>query len=152
MPRLRNARSSDLLIDSSSLGTRCGSASMMVTSAPNDFQTLANSTPMTPPPSTATFFGTKSSSSACSLVMTRPPISRPGSEREYEPVARMTFLPVIVSSPTWTVVGEVEPALALDDRDAARLDQALQALVLLGDDALAVGRDAGDVDALERRC
>ncbi len=39
--------------------------------------------------------------------MTRPPISRPGSEREYDPVARMMFLPVSVSSPTCTVVGEV---------------------------------------------
>ena len=81
MPRLRNARSSSLLSASSSLGTRWGSASMIVTSAPNDFQTLANSTPMTPPPSTTTRFGIESSSSACSLVMTRPPISRPGSVR-----------------------------------------------------------------------
>ena len=31
-------------------GTRWGSASTIVTSAPKDFQTLANSTPMTPPP------------------------------------------------------------------------------------------------------
>ena len=61
---------------------------------------------MTPPPRTATFFGTTSSSSACSLVMTRPPMSRPGSEREYEPVARMMCLPITVSSPTCTVVGD----------------------------------------------
>ncbi len=82
MPRLRKARSSCFETDSSSFGTRWGSASMIVTSAPKDFQTLANSTPMTPPPSTATLPGTKSSSRACSLVMTRPPISRPGSDRE----------------------------------------------------------------------
>ena len=31
---------------------------------------------------------------------TRPVISRPGSEREYEPVARMTFVPTTVSPPT----------------------------------------------------
>ena len=52
MPRLRNARSSALEHSSSSAATRRGSASTMVTSAPKDFQTLANSTPMTPPPST----------------------------------------------------------------------------------------------------
>ena len=50
MPRLRKARSSCLELASSSSGTRCGSASTIVTSAPNDFHTLANSTPMTPPP------------------------------------------------------------------------------------------------------
>ena len=57
MPRLRKARSNCLETDSSSLGTRWGSASMIWTSAPKDFQTLANSTPMTPPPRIATFFG-----------------------------------------------------------------------------------------------
>ena len=82
MPRLRNARSSDFDSTSSSFGMRWGSASMIVTSAPKDFQTLANSTPMTPPPRTATFFGTKSRSRAFSESMTRPPSSRPGSERE----------------------------------------------------------------------
>ncbi len=58
MPRLRNARSRALEQAMSSLGTRLGRASTMVTSAPNDFQTLANSTPMTPPPSTITLLGT----------------------------------------------------------------------------------------------
>ena len=37
----------------SSIGTRWSSASTIVTSVPNDFQTLANSTPMTPPPTAA---------------------------------------------------------------------------------------------------
>ena len=41
-----------------------GSASTIVTSAPNDFQTLANSQPMTPPPSTTAEAGTWSSCSA----------------------------------------------------------------------------------------
>ncbi len=58
MPRLRNARSKDLVIDSSSLGTSVGSASTMVTLAPNEVHTLANSQPMTPPPSTTTDCGT----------------------------------------------------------------------------------------------
>ena len=52
MPRLRNARSSSFDDASSSSGPRCGSASTIVTSTPKDFQALANSTPMTPPPST----------------------------------------------------------------------------------------------------
>ncbi len=66
---------------------------MMVTSAPNERQTLANSTPMTPPPSTMTRAGISSSSSACSLVRMRPPMSSPGSVRLYEPVARTTSVP-----------------------------------------------------------
>ena len=65
-----------------------------VTSAPNERQTLANSTPITPPPRTTTLSGTRSSPRACSLVMIRPPISRPGSVRAYEPVARTTLRPV----------------------------------------------------------
>ncbi len=94
IPRLRKARSSSLELDSSSSGSRCGSASTTVTSAPNDRHTLANSTPMTPPPSTTTDDGTLSSVSACSLVMMRlPSISRPGREREYEPVASTSALP-----------------------------------------------------------
>ena len=54
----------------------------MVTSAPNDRHTLANSQPMTPPPSTTTDVGTTPSWSACSEVTTRSPsMSRPGRER-----------------------------------------------------------------------
>ena len=55
---------------------------MIVTSAPKDFQTLANSQPMTPPPSTMAEAGTWSRRSACSEVMTLvPSTSRPGSVR-----------------------------------------------------------------------
>ena len=79
--RLRNARSRSLEANSSSDGTRRGSASTMVTSAPKLLNTDANSTPITPPPSTTTLRGTSSSRSASLLVMTRPPISRPGSVR-----------------------------------------------------------------------
>ena len=43
-----------------------------------------------------------------------------------------------------------EPALALDDRDPAGLDQAGEALEEPGDDAVLVGVHAGHVDALER--
>ncbi len=64
MPRRRNARSSSLELASSSSGTRWGSISTMVTSAPNERQTLANSTPMTPPPRMTADRGTRSSRSA----------------------------------------------------------------------------------------
>ncbi len=58
----------------------------MVTSAPNELQTLANSTPITPPPRPITRSGTSVRASACSLVMMRPPISRPGRATEYKGV------------------------------------------------------------------
>ncbi len=79
--RLRKARSRAFDDASSSAATSRGSASTMVTSAPKLFQTLANSQPMTPPPSTTTDAGTCSSLRACSEVMIRSPsMSRPGSD------------------------------------------------------------------------
>ena len=81
MPRRRNARSSPLLIAMSSFGTRWGRASTIVTSAPKERHTLANSTPITPPPRMSTRSGMTSRARACSLVRIRPPISSPGSER-----------------------------------------------------------------------
>ena len=78
--RLRNDRSRVLEMASSSAATSRGSASTMVTSEPNDLNTEANSTPMTPPPRTTTRGGTKSMVRACSLVMMRPAISSPGSD------------------------------------------------------------------------
>lgn len=64
---------------------------MTVTSVPKDFHAEANSTPMTPPPSTIAVFGTRSSFSAWSEEMIRSPsISRPGSDLGTEPVARRT--------------------------------------------------------------
>ena len=80
--RRRNARSSILEANSSSLGTSRGSASTTVTSEPKLLNTDANSTPMTPPPRTTIRCGTESSRMASVLVMIRPPISRPGRVRE----------------------------------------------------------------------
>ena len=57
IPRLRNARSRAFEHASSSPGTSRGSASMIVTSTPNERQADANSTPMTPPPSTIALSG-----------------------------------------------------------------------------------------------
>ena len=66
----------------------------MVTSAPNDRQMLANSTPMTPPPRMTADPGTRSSFSAWSLVMIRwPSIASPGRLRASEPVASTTCAP-----------------------------------------------------------
>ncbi len=51
----------------------------MVTSAPKDFQTLANSTPMTPPPRMTTLLGhVVELRGPGSLVMTRPPMLEAG--------------------------------------------------------------------------
>ena len=100
-----------------------------MTSAPNDFQTLANSTPMTPPPSTTTLAGTWSRVSAWSLVITRPPISRPGSERAYGAGREDDVAALDLPVADLDGVGGDEPALALDDRDLVRLGQALQPLV-----------------------
>ena len=79
--RFLKARSSAFDDASSSAATSRGSASTMVTSAPKLAQTLANSHPITPPPSTTTEAGTRSSRRACSEVSTRSPsTSRPGSD------------------------------------------------------------------------
>src|SRR6478735_7448058 len=121
--RLRNARSTSLAAHGSSSGTRVGSASTMVTSVPKEAQVEANSTPMTPPPSTMAVSGTHSRLSAWVEVMTRPSISRPGSDREYEPVARMTSLPMNRSFPTTTLFGPTNlptPSTTWMPRDLTR--------------------------------
>ncbi len=108
MPRLRNARSTSFEEDSSSSGTTCGSASMIVTSAPNERQTEANSQPIAPAPRMATEAGTRSSRSASLESITRSwSISSPGSDMGCDPVASRTCRPSMVRSPTCTVVGEV---------------------------------------------
>ena len=95
MPRRRNARCSTFADASSSSGSSCGTISTIVTSAPNDRHTEANSTPITPPPKMITDDGTRSSCSASSEVMTRTPSSaRPGSDLGTEPVASTTWSPV----------------------------------------------------------
>ena len=107
MPRRRKARSSSFELDSSSSGSRCGSISTIVTSAPNDRHTLANSTPITPPPRITTEAGTWSRVRAWSLVITRwPSMARPGRLRDSEPVASTTWAPSYTVSPTCTEVGD----------------------------------------------
>ncbi len=100
---------------SSSSGSSCGSISTIVTSAPNDRHTLANSTPITPPPRMITEPGTRSSRSASSEVITRSPsMSSPGRLRGTDPVASTTCEPSYTVSPTLTWVGDTstpEPSI-----------------------------------------
>ncbi|CAM5365545.1 hypothetical protein STENM327S_00012 [Streptomyces tendae] len=125
---------------------------MTVTSEPKDFHAEANSTPMTPPPSTIADFGTRSSVRAWSEEMIRlPSISRPGRVFGTEPVASRMWRPWTRWPPTSTEVGEEEPALTLDVGDLAGGDQTLQPLVQAGDHLVLVLVHAGHVDALEGR-
>ena len=104
MPRLRKARCRAALASGSSFGTSRGSASTTVTSTPKLRQADANSTPITPPPSTMADAGSVARRRACSLVSTRTPsISRPGSVFEPDPVASTIAGAVSRSFPTITV-------------------------------------------------
>ncbi len=88
IPRRRNTRCSTLADASSSSGSSCGAISTIVTSAPKERHTEANSTPMTPPPRMIADLGTRSSESPSSDEITREPsIDSPGSERGTDPVA-----------------------------------------------------------------
>ena len=134
-------------------GQQVGSASTIVTSAPKDFQTLANSTPMTPPPRTTTDDGAFSRRNAWSLLMMRSPsISRPGQRagvgagREDQRLRGGVRRAVDLDG-----VRRRHPAGALDDRDVATLHQAGEALVEPIDDAVLVLVDPRHVDALEGR-
>ena len=94
IPRFLNAFSMPLETASSSDGTNLGKPSMIVTSAPNDFQILANSTPITPPPRMITVEGSLLIFKACSeLITCTPSISKPGSDFGKDPVANTTCFP-----------------------------------------------------------
>ncbi len=60
MPRRLSSLASAFWVSTSSLGPTLSSISTMVTSAPKAFQTVANSTPMAPAPSTMGASGTRS--------------------------------------------------------------------------------------------
>ena len=149
--RLRNDRSSCLEMASSSAATSRGRASTIVTSEPKDLKTEANSTPMTPPPRTTTRAGTSSRDSAWSLVMMRPPISRPGRRLGVGTGGQHDVAPDQPATGDLDGVGGHEPALALDVVDLAGLHEPLQALVEPADDAVLVAVDPAHVDRLEGR-
>src|SRR5881227_1897754 len=71
MPRLRYARASSLEISSSSTGTRRGSISRIVTSASNERNIDANSTPTAPAPTTTSDLGISPSLRISILVRMR---------------------------------------------------------------------------------
>ena len=150
MPRLRKARSSSFELDSSSGGSRCGSISTMVTSAPNDRQTLANSTPITPPPRITAEAGTRSRVSAWSLVITRSPsICRPGSDRGSRAGRQHDMRALVHHVADGDRGRRHQPAVAVDDLDLAAGQRALQALPEPVDDLVLVAVDGGHVDAVE---
>ncbi len=149
MPRRRNARSSPLLRAMSSFGTRCGSASMMVTSDPKERQTLANSTPITPPPRMSTWSGTTSRARACSLVRIRPADLEAGEGAAVRAGGEHHIRPHVDVVADADAAIRVQAAESGDRGDPAGLDESLEALELLGDDPFAVGADPGGVDALQ---
>ena len=122
----------------------------MVTSAPNDFQTLANST--------ADDAAAEDDHRGRHLVQLQRLVAgddlarrrcpgRAGSWRTTRwPARRVALVPLPSTS---TAVGADQPAHALDEGDLAALHQALQALVEAGDDAVLVRVDRRHVDALE---
>jgi hypothetical protein len=124
----------------------------MVTSAPNERHTLANSTPITPPPSTTARGGTRSSVSAWSEVITRSPsMSRPGRDLEYEPRGEHEVLADVALAVHLDGGRPDQPARTLDQGHLARLGEALQALVETADNPVLVRIHAGHVDAQQFR-
>jgi hypothetical protein len=72
------------------MGRIRSSASMMVTSLPNDANTSANSIPMAPAPMIPMDFGVSVANTAWSLLHTRSPsIFSMGSDLGFDPVAMM---------------------------------------------------------------
>ena len=104
----------------------------MVTSAPNERITEANSTPMTPPPSTTTRAGTASSAERLVAGDDRAADLEPG-QRAGVGAGGEHDVPAD-EAPVADDDGAValEPAGALDVVDLARLHQPLQALVAAG--------------------
>ena len=122
----------------------------MVTSAPKDFQALANSQPMTPPPSTIADAGHVVEVERVLAGDHALPVELEAGQRAGVGAAGqdevLSGVGVAVDA---NRLSRTEPARALDDRDLATLDQALQAFVEPPDGAVLVGVDAGHVDAFE---
>ena len=127
---------------SSSAATSRGSASTMVTSEPNDWNTDANSTPMTPPPEDDD--ARRDEVEGQRLLAGHDPAG------DLEPGQRLGVgaggeHDVAAADPAAADLdgGAVDQAAgALDQLDLVGLRQTLQALVETGDDAVLVGVDA----------
>ena len=147
--RLRNARSSCLPTHGSSAGTSDGRASMMVTSAPSEAQMDANSTPITPPPSTSRLL--RDPLQAEGLLAGDHPAGdlQPGQRAGVRAGGQHDVGADVAVVADHHGGRRLEPALALDHGDAVRLDDALQTLPVPADDAVLVLVQALDVDAVE---
>ena len=152
MPRLRKARSSALELCSSSGGSSRGSASTIVTSTPKDFQALANSQPITPPPRTIAEAGHVVEVErvlggdhplAVDLQAGQGSGVRAGGQDQVRPGD-----PLAVDLHRGRAD---QPALALDQGHLVELEEALQPPVQPGDHTILVGVDALHVDPGEGR-
>ena len=105
IPRLRNAFSSSFAASSSSVGIRCGSISMIVTSEPKRLKIEANSQPMIPPPRTTSRAGT-SEAARSPVESTQRAESSPGIGGRIgnEPVATIALLKTTSSAPSTAIV------------------------------------------------
>ena len=103
IPRLRNARSRAAEMLESSPETSRGSASTIVTFTPNDRQAEANSTPITPPPSTIAEAGKPVEPER---LLAREDLQavdlQPRQRAGYDPVASTRLVAWYVWSPTVT--------------------------------------------------
>ena len=141
MPRLRNARSSTFEDASSSPATSRGSASTIVTSAPNERHTWRTRSRSRHRPAPSRSWGPVEPQRVLGRD-TVPSTSRPGSDPgsaggEHDVPAGVR------RAVDGHLVRPGQPTLALDDGDPATLDQSGQPLEQSRDDAVPVGVHAG---------
>ncbi len=117
IPRLVSSLVNSLLTSSSSRGKMRGNSSMIVTSTPYEFQIVANSTPIDPPPTITTEAGRVSCMIASTYVtIFFPSIFTLGSIAALAPVATMKFFALSsVTLPSLSVTFNVSFDLNMAD-------------------------------------
>mmetsp|Transcript_13818 Transcript_13818/g.37812 ORF Transcript_13818/g.37812 Transcript_13818/m.37812 type:complete len:286 (-) Transcript_13818:322-1179(-) len=111
-----SARSNVLRICASIGGQMSFANSITVTWDPSRLHTLPSSRPMTPPPMTTMRLGTSFRSRApVDVTMVSSSTSTPGKAAGSEPVARMTFLVLIVSVVPSSLATTTSPGLAVSE-------------------------------------
>ena len=149
-----NSFSASFATASSTTPRNAGSASSTVTSAPRRRQTLPISSPMTPAPTTPSFFGTPGIASAPSLSSTRtlsmvaPGRGRGSRSRRDDHVPRGQFGGLgagHVHAPGIAFLAG-EGSLAVEERDLVLFEQVQDAVVVLRDDAVLARQHLRDVD------
>ena len=153
MPFFLKMRVNSFEISSSSIGRSCGITSTMVVFVPKREKIDANSQPTAPAPMTSIDFGMRSSSRMWSELMMRLPSALMcGRSFGTEPMARMMFFVLSVCLPsTSTVLRSDDLAEAGDALDLVLLEEELDALGVVVDDALLALLDVGPVDGRRRR-